>query len=366
MDVRSLDVWIVGGSSWGNGGVERYCERLASMLDKQGFKIIRRFYLDSAVLTANGRLRACWKFMTTLCRVSRAYRTAVAGKRIPFVWLQYGNVLDLLTLIALAFFSRERLICTVHASETWRHLRSKTGRFLTYFALRLPARVCVLADFQAEELLAAGLRNVERIPTLLPNWINEEQPSSRVGKSTILFVGRVSRRKGAADLLYVAKRLSDRGASFLLEVVGRIEDESHWDMRHEIARLGLQTVVRLVGELDEDGVLAHLRSSSILLYPSYVDTYPLVILEASASGLHVIAYDLKGAEEILREFGSGRVVPLGDREALSRAVIAALDGTQPLPPNELEVRNRLSWDVVARDYLRCMVGVHRVGTVNAI
>jgi glycosyltransferase involved in cell wall biosynthesis len=203
------------------------------------------------------------------------------------------------------------------------------------------------------EELRTSIGTVTRVPTLLPDWINRTQERHHSDRGGILFVGRVEIEKGVPDLLYVAQALRASGELFRMSLVGPVAKSEKWDVEKAIAELGLRDLIDVVGECDEAQVLAHLNRGSILVHPSYVDTYPLVVLEAAAAGLHVIAYDLKGAREIAEEYGIATVVPVGDKEALTEAVLASL---QVPPRTEAQVRLRASfaWSKVGDVYERHM------------
>jgi glycosyltransferase involved in cell wall biosynthesis len=345
-------ILIAGGSTWVRGGLERYCERLASLLTSCDVAAVVRHPTNSAVLKTKNIFRALVAFCRGVAGLINQYRKlADQHRETTIVWLQYGNALDLLVIVALAAVARQRFLCTLHASNTWKHQRSTFGRKLTNLILRLPARVFVLADFQARELQGAGIANIERLPTLLPDWVNTP-PSSAVRRDSrkLLFVGRVNKQKGFEDVLYLVKTLVHHGYEPTLTIVGPPE----LDASKEIRQVGLEKFVEFVGECDEVDVLGHLQSSRLLVLPSYVDTYPLVLLEAAVTGTYVVAYDLEGATEILREFGGGVAVPIGNRAALVSAAVHALERNPDMTEVAKLARARLAWRNVANSYLRAI------------
>jgi glycosyltransferase involved in cell wall biosynthesis len=349
-DKGEMQPWIIGGSSWGNGGVERYCDRLVTLLRQSEYDNVIHHRLDSAILKAASPMRAALCFTKALLCLAFRYLSARRTGHRPLLWIQYGNGLDLLAVFTLAMLSRSRVVCTVHASQTWKHMHSKIGRLLTYAILRLTRRVFVLAEFQVAELMQAGVRNVQKIPTLLPAWVNESAARRTSARGLhILFVGRVTQEKGILDLLYVAEALKERGEDFSLTVVGPVDSTLQRNIRSYLLERGIDQV-RVIGECDEDGVLDHLKNNRILLYPSYVDTYPLIVLEAMAAGLHVIAYDLPGAREITSHYGLGQVVPLGDRNCLVQALVHASSIHEVFESKVKQMRERLQWKALAVQY----------------
>jgi len=86
--------------------------------------------------------------------------------------------------------------------------------------------------------------------------------------------------------------------------------------------LGLAEVFHWLGERSDVSRLLHIFNCLIL--PSRWEAFPLVVLEAFASGVPVIATDNLGTHEIIESGRNGWLVPIGDIEALSRAILHIL------------------------------------------
>ena len=80
--------------------------------------------------------------------------------------------------------------------------------------------------------------------------------------------------------------------------------------------------VSFVGSLSGDLLAAHYASADLFLFPSLTDTFGNVTLEALASGLPVVAYDLAAASEHVLDHLSGRLVAPGDEAGFVAATSA--------------------------------------------
>ncbi len=87
--------------------------------------------------------------------------------------------------------------------------------------------------------------------------------------------------------------------------------------------LGVEGAVDLLG-LRKD-VPDLMRRASLFVRPSYLEGMPLTVLEAMASGLPVVATPAGGTPEILHDGLQGYLVPVGDEDKLSEAIIRVLD-----------------------------------------
>ena len=129
-------------------------------------------------------------------------------------------------------------------------------------------------------------------------------------------------------------------------------------MEHE-----LKDLARSLGVLDDVifvGFQAnpwpHYASADLFALSSDYEGYPLVLVEAMLSGLPVVSTDCEsGPREILDGGKFGRLVPVGDEQALADAMQAELD--HPTAAKALVKRaERLSGRSTADRYLELLVG----------
>ncbi len=78
--------------------------------------------------------------------------------------------------------------------------------------------------------------------------------------------------------------------------------------------------MRFHGVLDETGVAEVLRQSDLLVVPSHSEGLPVVIMEAMASGLPVVASAVDGIPELVMHGVTGLLVPPGDARQLADAI----------------------------------------------
>jgi glycosyltransferase involved in cell wall biosynthesis len=105
-----------------------------------------------------------------------------------------------------------------------------------------------------------------------------------------------------------------------------------------IAQLKLNKRIQLLGWLDD--VRRLLRSLDLFVSPSRSEPFGLVIVEAMASGVPVVATLSEGAREIIENGVTGRLVPLEDPDALAQAIkelLADPAERQRLSVNALDV-----------------------------
>jgi glycosyltransferase involved in cell wall biosynthesis/CTP:molybdopterin cytidylyltransferase MocA len=167
----------------------------------------------------------------------------------------------------------------------------------------------------------------------------------------ILTVGKLKDEKEHALLIRAFARM-DRAQDARLMIVGNGPQED--ELRQVAAQTGVGERVVLPGFTTDPWPFY--RSADLFVLSSRFEGYPLVLVEAMKCGLSVVSTDCKsGPREILDGGRFGRLVPVGDEEALSRAMAEALaDPAQ----SGVQIRRaqNLAGSSACRRYLQLMLG----------
>lgn len=94
------------------------------------------------------------------------------------------------------------------------------------------------------------------------------------------------------------------------------------------AALGIEAVTSFVGEVPHADVPQFLNQLDIFVAPSRQESFGVSVLEASAAGLPVIVSDAGGLPEVVRHEQTGLIVPVGNVEATSAAIIRLLTDSE--------------------------------------
>ena len=146
-----------------------------------------------------------------------------------------------------------------------------------------------------------------------PNFV--DRATARVDtaiaeRTGVLFVGRLSPEKGLATLL-AAWRLASLPTTLRIVGGGQLEPEA-------AALAAVDTSVTVVGEASRERVVEEMSRAAILVVPSlWYEGAPLVIVEAFAAGLPVVASDLGPMRDMIDEGRTGRLSTAGDPTALA-------------------------------------------------
>ena len=142
----------------------------------------------------------------------------------------------------------------------------------------------------------------------------------RIGGSFVfIFAGRLVADKGMRELAAAFSRLYARMPGARLLIVGRREDTI--DPVDDETDITLRTCPAIHCTGEQSDVRPWMAAADALVFPSYREGFPNVVLEAGAMGLPSIVTDINGSREIISDGMNGLVVPPHDAEALYRAMM---------------------------------------------
>ncbi len=235
---------------------------------------------------------------------------------------------DLLCLWSkLTHSSRPRIVRTMHTDQQWQR-RPWLGHLLNLCALPwiFDAEVAISEATRQGMDARLAARLARRRAVLLYNGIRRrlvdqlsagrKTTSSDPHPPRIVIIGRLEAQKGHADFLQA-------GAEFLrylpdaqLWIVGT--GSLRAELESQTAALGLSHAVRFWGQRSD--VAEILLSSDLLVSASLWEGFPTVILEAQAAGVPVVATDVSGSRELVRDNQTGLLVPSAQPHALAAAM----------------------------------------------
>ncbi|MCS3702311.1 glycosyltransferase [Salinibacter ruber] len=182
-----------------------------------------------------------------------------------------------------------------------------------------------------------GEAEIGVIPNMVDTTFFQLPPRPReINPLTLLSVCWLTPNKGIDLLLKAFARTVQIGANVQLEIGG---DGPEGDRLRSLARdLGVQEHVRFLGELSRKEVRRAMWRANAFVSASYVETFGIVLIEAMATGLPVVATQSGGPSDIVHS-GVGQLVPTGDVQALSNGLSDMINRVKTKGIDEPEVRN---------------------------
>lgn len=145
---------------------------------------------------------------------------------------------------------------------------------------------------------------------------------SRNDAAEVLAVGRLVSVKGHGVLLAAIARVAESGASVTATIVG---DGPRRAALEQLARqLGIGDLVRFAGSVGQDDIARYYEQADVFCLPSFSEGLPVVLLEAMAAGVPVVASRIAGIPELIEDGRSGLLVPPGRADLLADALRSLL------------------------------------------
>ena len=272
-----------------------------------------------------------------------AYLRAAArhGRRADGVVCGHLHLVPVAAAVATA--RRVPLLLVLHGIEAWERPHGGARGAVLDVALRRVDAVVAVSGTTRERFLAWAPVDPARC-RVLPNTFDpgpfSPGPKSRAlldtygldGRSVVLTLGRlagIERRKGFDVMLEALPALAREVPDVTYVVAGDGPDRAR--LEHKARDLGVADRVVFTGYVDEADKPGLYRLADAFAMPSRGEGFGIVLLEAMASGVPVVASVADGSREAVRDGRLGPAVDPGDQGAVVSAVRDALRRPKGVP-----------------------------------
>ncbi len=170
---------------------------------------------------------------------------------------------------------------------------------------------------------------------------------SSLTSNEILYVGRLHERKGLYEFLGCFSDVLKEAPSTRFKIVGTGEEERR--LKRRVKELNIDDNVEFTGYVDEKELPTQYSHASIFVLPSLYEGFGIVLLEAMASGLPIVALPSKGPSEVIENGRNGFLV---DLDKMADVIVSMLQDRELLKrmgnTNFDVARERFTWTSVAK------------------
>lgn len=225
------------------------------------------------------------------------------------------------------------VVLTEHSGPFAVHLRTRLDRALVRWTLRGATRVVAVSP-----ALAATIRAFEStLPVdVVGNLVRTDlftpapHPCAPSTSLRLACVALLYEAKGIQYLIQALALLAQQGITAVELTIGG-DGPMRATLEAQVQQAGLTQRVRFVGTLDRAGVRDVMRASDLFVLPSLGETFGIVLGEAMACGVPVIATRCGGPEWVVAA-DTGLLVPPADAGALADAIARFMRGEVQFNP----------------------------------
>jgi glycosyltransferase involved in cell wall biosynthesis len=175
----------------------------------------------------------------------------------------------------------------------------------------------------------------------------KREPNNNI-KKTILFVGTLRSVKGVNYLIEAMAIISTKLSTIDLLIVG--DGPERAKLETLVKELNLQNCTHFEGKVSNEKIPEYMERADLFVLPSLSESFGIVNLEAMASGLPIVATNVGGLPEVVKNGENGLLVEPRNSKALAEKVLLLLDNIDlynKISSINKENAKNYSWDKIA-------------------
>jgi glycosyltransferase involved in cell wall biosynthesis len=176
----------------------------------------------------------------------------------------------------------------------------------------------------------------------------------RSGSKRILNIGKFERNKSQEVLLAAFRLLLERGLDYTLTMIGA-SGPTLAQVRQ--AALAFGDRVSLLVDVHHDRIPEYMADCDLFVLPSRAEGFPIVLVEAGAAGLPVVATNIGGIAEFITDGVTGLLVEPDDAPALANAMAQVLESEELAAGLAAKLRDEatgFTWQRAAEQFIAAL------------
>ncbi len=238
-------------------------------------------------------------------------------------------------------------------------LRRQYDKFIGVKQLKICKKIIVLADEEKEWCIKRGIseEKIKKIPVGIPEEsfiaYNSEKIRKKYNlKKYILYLGRIHIQKGIADLLKAYELVARKFNDVELVIVG--PDGGYLnDAKKLVNDFNLGNRVKFIGFVPNEEKYEIVAGCEFMVLPSKYELQGIVLLEAMTQGKPVIATNVGGIPDFVKDGINGFLINYGDIEALADRMLVLLTNEElrkRMGENAKITAKGYHWDKIIDEY----------------
>ena len=353
------------------GGIEKVCrlagKALYELANESGNQTVKVFSLYDEPADINTIYFPATIFSGfAKKRMHFLYAALNTGIHSRMVILSHVNLLMVGYAIKL-FSPKTKVILIAHGIEVWSSFPDWKKKML-----RCCDKVIPVSDFTKKKMIEMYQLPDEKF-TILNNCLDPFlPPPKQTKKDTSLFarygiaandkvlltltrLAGKEKYKGYDQVIQAMHDLKARYSSIKYLIAGKCDAAEKKRLQAIISRLGLQDYIIFTGFIPDEELAAYYALADLYIMPSQKEGFGIVFIEAMFYGKPVIAGNMDGSADALKNGRFGLLVDPNNQQQITNAIIEVLNNTEKYIPRHLEVLQYFSFEVY-KEMLKGILG----------
>jgi glycosyltransferase involved in cell wall biosynthesis len=237
-------------------------------------------------------------------------------------WIVPGGFMAVIT----GMLTRKPIVATAAGSDLNIAAASRVVALFARFTLKRLSALISVSRPLAEKALALGISQSKSMVIPGPVGIDMETYASpaclkkrALKKIQLLYTGNLESPKRVDTIIRAAGHLNTKGVEFHLTIAG--EGLLQADLENLAVSLGIKTHVEFKGRVEHDKIPELMQASHVFLHCSENEGLPVAIMEAMAAGLPVIAANVGGVPELVKNEVTGYSFNFDDDKGFADRIV---------------------------------------------
>jgi glycosyltransferase involved in cell wall biosynthesis len=219
------------------------------------------------------------------------------------------------------------VITTLRGADVTKAEKSKLYEIILRLCLCLSKKLIAVSEAIYNQLSNDFPEHIDKL-VFLPNGVDQSflkishRDKSIQSKNNsalqILTIGSLIPRKGIKDIIEALGLIKEQGSTFEFKIIGAGTEEDN--LKQLAISSGISDQVHFLGNISPQEIPHHFAKADLFVLASYSEGRPNVILESLAAGVPVIATQIDGVIELIKENITGLLFTPGDALNLAKQI----------------------------------------------
>lgn len=229
-----------------------------------------------------------------------------------------------------------------HATDsTKRYFYENTTKLFEFLSFKRADGIISNSNFSTETVSSYYNIPKNKVFTIYKGIDVSEFKGSAEKDIDVLFVGGNIEKKGIAELIDAAFMVKKDFPDVKFVAIGRCSDRYLSNLKNKAKSLGLKDNITFIYNLPHNKLVDYYHRARVFALPTYREAFGLVILEAMASKVPVVATDVGGVPEIVNS-NNGFLIPVYDSKQLAEKISFLLSNPSKAKAMGIEGLNTVS------------------------